>query len=198
MISIIEFALIFWIKKQCTSIEIILFKINTSIRNIIKGKIDNIILTANKINYQDISINNAELKTTEITIRNKLNMENIEIVNKFEVNGVLKLTNKDIYNTITSTKWSGIISSLLKLDEDIHIVKSLNIFNDTIVIEYIDLEKEGKYLIPLNLSIINSKLFFINYELSINDYFPKDNSIFLDSFDTKKDLMIIRFHAKVS
>jgi len=199
LVSIIEIGLKYWIEKKCHSINGLDIKIKASLLNVIQGRVKEVNLLANEVNFNNIIINRIYIKAENISLMLNLKevIPRVELSDKFKIEGDLALCDKGLNETLTSNSWSRIGDWLTKeflpgyqfkeilLSESFIIVKALNIRSNK------TLEK--------HLSIISKdgKLFLKDRDSAKNSVFPMDPSIYIKDVIIKDRKLCLSFSSQV-
>ncbi len=108
LIKIIEYGLKLWIKQKFKSIENIRLEINGPIFRILRGNVSSLNLSAERINLDDLIINQAVITTSPIRIILNISgdKEKIQLKESFHIKGNVSIQAEDIQQAITSPRWS--------------------------------------------------------------------------------------------
>ena len=135
IIILIESGLEFWIKQQCKKIDHLSISIDGKILNILRGKIDCVKVVAEKINFQDILISNANIKTSAMKVKLGTNNSTKKIkLSEFSIQGSLILSSSDINSIICSKSWVNINRLISNKLLDNSSIQSVNISDNLLSI----------------------------------------------------------------
>ncbi len=199
MKSLIEIALSIWIKAQCKSIESLTLDVNTSIYDLVKGKVNNISFSAYKLIYKGICISKLKIKTTllKAKIRVRNTVPELTLNDGFKISGHLDFTPNDLIQILNNEKWCCIFYELINEKSIKHKVKSIIFKENILCISYLS-EFNKSTTISLLLYIEKDKIFIENEGQSIKTYLPKDESISIHDLNIDKDFISIEFSSVVT
>ena len=112
--KMISKALKIWIKSQCEEIGEIDLEIKGSLLRLIEGSIDKVNLKADDITFQGLSINYIKITTNKIGFKFNLSnsLQRININEKFLITAEMKLTEKNLNQSIINGKFNYLIKIL--------------------------------------------------------------------------------------
>ncbi|WP_324281985.1 DUF2993 domain-containing protein [Cyanobacterium aponinum UTEX 3221] len=106
-----------WVRSQLQEIETLNIEIHAGDRQILRGKIEQVFLSAEKANYQGICINHAQVKTEEIAVNlgGILRGKPLKLLHPIFAEGEINLKKKDIQKSLASKLLSQGLIDLLAL-----------------------------------------------------------------------------------
>ena len=177
---IVEIGLIYWIQKQCKSIDNIQLHLNNLKLGLINSKISSISLKARNINVNNFLISKLSLETEEF--RFGLNLrENyrdiIAIKDDFNINAKIQLKEYQLKSIIFSEEWGWLKNWLSSKFLDNQKILDLEITKNTILIKAIDKRNQKKLNKHFSIVVSNGKLTLKDLETLIEEYIPMDKLI---------------------
>ena len=108
--NLIRFAIKTILSRSCKKIDIREIRIKKENKKII-SKIDEIIIKAENIIFQEIYLRETKILINDLDIR-KINLKNLLDLNNFNIEVKLKLTSTNLNNILSKKKWSELKSKL--------------------------------------------------------------------------------------
>ena len=110
LISLIEIALINWVKSRCKSTKDLKLSLETQVSEILKGNIPKVNLDGSCINFKNIFIDRVSVEASNIKLKLTISkrIPKIIIINSFKTNLKLSFTEEGINKMINSNELSWI------------------------------------------------------------------------------------------
>ncbi len=187
-----------FLKKKCRMIKNININISSSNRDILKGEISQLMITAEEVNYNELLFNKIELQTSKLSIHYRIINKQINSENSFLLKIKLSITGDSLKKMLISQDWGwigGLISKELlnvskltdlKIENNIIELKGSNMNNTDNKTELVEIKsKEGK----IYLKNINNI-----YSMTI----PIEDKIYINHINIVEDKININAEAETS
>ena len=199
---IIEIGLELWIRGQCKAIKKIDLKLFGSTFQLLSGKVSNVRLIANEINFKGLILHYLDIQSGDIQLKIPSNNKNKKFgpEKAFNIQGIISLTSEGI-NLITSTaQWSWIGEWLAKELLEADKLEHITINGSKFELECSTLKKKNLIITKesFELEATSGTICFKNPNKSKVALLPMDPSIKIDKVSLKEGEMFLTGLAKVS
>ena len=106
--KVIEKSIELFLKKECKTIKNININISSSNRELIKGEINQMKITAEKVNYKEFLFNDIELQTNKLRINYQIINKQLKSKDNFLVRIKISLTGESLKKILNSKNWAWI------------------------------------------------------------------------------------------
>ncbi len=186
------------LKKECRQISKIKIDIAASSIQIIKGIIEKIHISAEEINYKDLSLDAIELEAKKVKINFKINNKKLKFKNDPEIKLRISLSETSLKSILLSNNWNWIGNKITKeiLNEDK--LEDIKIKNDQILIKAKTNEKALNEEERFDIKAENGKIYLVNetYNKSIN--IPIEDKVYVKKLTIRNNLIIIIASSSIS
>ncbi len=106
--KLIEKGIEIFLRKECKLIKNININISSSNREIIKGEINKMRITAEKVNYKELLFNKIELRTNKLRLNYQIINKQLNFKDKFSVKMKISLTGESLMKILKSDNWAWV------------------------------------------------------------------------------------------
>ncbi len=194
-----ELALELWIKRQCKSINKIKLILYGSTLQLLSGKVSAVRLTANKVNFKDLPIENVKLESGPLQINYNFSKKSqkTSLAKAFEIKGEISFTSKALNQIVLSEQWNWIGHWLAKQLLDVSLLDSLSINNNLLELKGTQAGKPLVTVKKFSIEAGSGTLIFKDNAKNNSSLLPMDSSICIQKAFLKKDTLFISGNSKV-
>ncbi len=196
--KILEKAIEIILKRECKNIGKLKIDINASSIQIIKGIIEAINITAEKINYKDLLFDKIILEAKKVKISFKINNKELKFNNNLRINFKISFSGNSLKTILLSNKWNWIGDIISKEILNQNKLKDIKIKNNEIFVQE---EIKGFCMNPqekLNIKTKRGKIYLENKTNNKSITIPIEDKIYIKSININNDLIIIDAESTIS
>ncbi len=199
LLRFIEAGLKLWVKSQCKSIEKLDLKLEGATLRILRGEIDSVKISAKKINFRNIFIEEIDVVSGPITIALNFSIYNPSILLKdsFIINSKLSLQEIDLNNTINSSEWNWMNNWFAENLLDGNTYNNIFIKNGKLGINYLNTEKNSSAIKYLSLETASRTIKLTDPTSASNVLLPMDPAICIENIELYNDSVFIQLSSVV-
>ncbi len=198
-IKIISNSLKLWIRSQCKSLGDIKIDINSSIFELVQGKIKGVEIIASQVDFKGLYIHSSQLKSNPLKVNLSLVSKSIVRIEKeFGIKGNISLDEDGIRKIIFSKQWlwlkAWLSKNLLRQEE----IYNLLIKDNYLELHYTPKDKQTIVVEKFSIKADSNTLSFKNINKGSDILLPMDTSIQIEAAKLSNGLLVITGNAIVT
>ena len=200
IIKIIEFGIELWIRKQCKSIGNLKLEIFGSTIELIRGRLSEVKLIANKVNFQDLNLYYVNLRSDPLKFNINLSRRDQRFVfrKRFGIKADVHITTENLNQLLNTERWKWIgdwlANKLIKADK----LKSMKINENSIKLAGVKSDETKVLTDEFFLKSSSGTLMFHNKNKTITSLLPMDPNINIYNALIKDNKIFVSIHSEIN
>ncbi|WP_269625151.1 hypothetical protein [Prochlorococcus marinus] len=184
--------------KECKKVSNIKIDIISSSTQIIKGKIDQIIIIAEDINYQDLLFDKFKLEANQLKINFKLANKELSFINNPKIKFNISLSQKSLKTIILSENWNWIGNMISKKILNQEKLEDIKIKNGELLMKSAKEKIISNNGDQINIKVEEGKIYLENKIYNKTFQIPIEDKIYIENIYIENNLINIAANSAVS
>ncbi len=199
LLHILAIGLEVWLRSQCQSLGELNIKLKGKTIKILKGIIDEVKVSANKINFKGLRIEGAEFTTSIIKLNFSINPNNqiVSFQEKFVLGGRLTVSSTGLSKTVSSKEWNWIKNLMSETLVEGRAITNIQIQNNKLKLDSLDKNNES-FTDEFYIRATNGSIEFNDSIQSQSVILPMDPSIVIKTINICEDIIYLRISSTVT
>lgn len=105
-----------WLRQQCEAIERLEIRLQGSAAQLVRGRLDGVVLEARRVMYRNLRIDRVELRSAPIRVRMGalLRGQSLQLEHPFAVHGTVAFNADDLGRSLATPQWRGLGDGLVE------------------------------------------------------------------------------------
>lgn len=110
MLGLLAKGLELWLRQQCDAIDRLEIRLEGSAAQLVRGRLDGVVLEARRVLYRNLRIDRVELRTAPIRVRMGALLlgQSVQLEHSFAVRGTVAFNADDLARSLASPEWRGL------------------------------------------------------------------------------------------
>lgn len=196
--KLIEKGIAIFLQKECKTIKNININIYSTNREIIKGEINKMIISAEQVNYKELLFNKIKLQTNKLKLNYQVINKKLNFKDSFPVKVKVSLTGESLKKVLNSQNWywvGNLISDRLLNSNQL---TDINIKNNMLELEGSNKNKTNNNTELIQLKSEKGKIHMRNINNQSFMIIPIEDKIYINHINIIENKINIYAHSEVS
>ena len=110
MLGLLAKGLELWLRQQCDAIDRLEIRLEGSAAQLVRGRLDGVVLEARRVLYRNLRIDRVALRTAPIRVRMGALLlgQSVQLEHSFAVRGTVAFNADDLARSLASPEWRGL------------------------------------------------------------------------------------------
>lgn len=190
----------FWLRQQCDSIESVEIQLRGSSVQLLRGRLDGVVLVARRVVYRDFRIEEVELRSEPIRVRmgDLLRSQTVSLENPFQVRGQVVFTGDGLNRSLATSQWRALADGLAEALLGLAPLESLRIEDDRLLLSARPLGSSDPISLPAELSAAEGTIEVRGLKGGAATRLPMDPAIRIERAELGSGRLQLEGEARVS
>tara|TARA_Y100001968_G_C19313116_1_gene695226 strand:+ start:459 stop:1091 length:633 start_codon:yes stop_codon:yes gene_type:complete len=186
------------LKKECKKINNLKIDIIASSLQIIKGKIKNIYIFAEDIDYKGLVFDKIKIEANGIEINFKLNKKKLNFQDNILINFRISLSEKSLKNILLSNRWNWIKDIITKEILNKSKLEDIKINADKILMKTQNTDRINNEVEKIHVKTERGKIYLLNKAYKKSIEIPIEDKIYIKNIYFEDNFIIIQANSSIN